>query len=72
MAAIGDGDDGGGGETRVAVAVRRRWVGVVNDGGGGWRSVDQFGDAQTKCRQKLTFDLDVDCATEENLTVILY
>ena len=35
VAAIGDGDDGGGGETRVAVAVRRRWVGVVNDGGGG-------------------------------------
>ena len=33
VAAIGDGDDGGGGETRVAV--RRQWVGVVKDGGGG-------------------------------------
>ena len=33
MAAIGNGDDNGGGEMRVAV--RRQWVGVVNDGGGG-------------------------------------
>ena len=33
MAAIGDGDDGGGDEMRVAV--RRQWVGVVKDGGGG-------------------------------------
>ena len=35
VAAIGNGDDGGGGETRVAVAVRRWWVGVVNDSSGG-------------------------------------
>ena len=33
MVVIGDGDDGGGSETRVAV--RRRWVGIINDGGGG-------------------------------------
>ena len=33
VAAIGDGDDGGGGETRVAV--RGKWVGIINDGGGG-------------------------------------
>ena len=30
---IGDSDNDGGGETRVAV--RRQWVGVVGDGGGG-------------------------------------
>ena len=33
VAAIGDGDDGGDGEMRVAV--RRQWVGIVKDGGGG-------------------------------------
>ena len=33
VAVIGDGGDGGGGETRVAV--RRQWVGIVKDGGGG-------------------------------------
>ena len=33
VAAIGDSDDGGGGETRVAV--RRQWVGIMKDGGGG-------------------------------------
>ena len=32
VAAIGHGDNGGGGETRVAV--RRWWVDIVNDGGG--------------------------------------
>ena len=30
--AIGDGDNCGG---EMRVAVRRQWVGVVNDGGGG-------------------------------------
>ena len=32
VAVIGDGDDGGG---KTRVAVRRQWVGIVNDGGGG-------------------------------------
>ena len=51
VAAIGYGDNGGGGETRVAV---RRWlVDIVNDGGGDWRSVDQFDDTQTK-HQKMS------------------
>ena len=42
VAAIGDGDNGGG---EMRVAVKRWWVGIVNDGGdgGGGRRVDQFG-----------------------------
>ena len=51
VVAIGDGNNGGGGETRVAV--RRQWVGVVKDGGGGGC------DAQIEHRQKPMPDLGI-------------
>ena len=57
VAAIGDGD-GGGGETRVAVM--RLWVGIMKDGGGGgWGRKQFIVYAQIEHRQKLMLNLGV-------------